>query len=250
MDADHFITSLNDYFGVKNFSDTSLNGLQVEGKKRVNKVATAVSANLQTIERAVLQQVDLLIVHHGLFWKNQEMIFQGSLKSKMRLLLDNEITLLAYHLPMDAHPQTGNNWKVAKDLQWERQEPFGEYGGSYIGVKGYFPKIAVGEFVKKLESYYEHAAFTALGGKKEITCAALVSGGAYKMVADAARQGVDCFITGNFDEPAWSIAHEEGIHFLALGHSSTEKVGPKALANYIMSTYGISCEFIDIFNPF
>lgn len=241
---------LEEYLNCGGISDHCTNGLQVEGGKVIKKAATAVSANLMTIEQACKERVDALIVHHGLFWKGDNYIIQGSLKKKLELLITNGISLLAYHLPLDAHREVGNNWKAASDLGWEKLSPFGLYNGREIGVKGSFSPMPVAAFMAELEAYYSHSATHVIGGKKEVTSAALVSGGAYKMLTDAAFAGVDCFITGNYDEPAWNIAKDEKINFFALGHSSTEKVGPKALAKYLEHTIDLPCQFIDIENPF
>lgn len=241
---------LEEYLNVSTILDCCPNGIQIEGKKGIGKIATAVSANLMTIEQAAKDNVDALIVHHGIFWKGDDYPIKGSLKKKIKILLENEISLLAYHLPLDMHQEIGNNWKAAKDLGWEELKPFGNYNGKAIGVKGEFKKISIDVFVSKIEDYYFHKATMACGGSKEVSSGALVSGGAYKMLFEAAEEGLDCFMTGNFDEPAWSIAHEQGINFFALGHSATERVGPKALAAYLEQTLQVACHFIDIKNPF
>ncbi len=250
MLLNEFSQKLNMYLASDLFKDCCPNGIQVEGKQKINKVATAVSANLHTIEAAVQEGVDALVVHHGIFWNRDPYPVIGAKRKKMHLLLQNQISLLAYHLPLDAHREVGNNWKAAYDLKWESLEPFGEFNGTEIGVKARFAKQPIESFISQLEAYYGHEAVKALGGKQTVESAALISGGAYKEIGAAAAAGVDCFITGNFDEPAWGAAHEEGIHFLALGHSATEKVGPQALAIYIREELGIACQFIDIENPF
>ncbi len=236
---------IDTYLNVDLFEDYCPNGLQVEGKSQVKKAATAVSANIQTIEAAVKEGVDALIVHHGLFWKGDTYPIVGAKKRKLQLLMEKGISLLAYHLPLDAHQVVGNNWKAASDMEWENLEPFGG-----IGVKGEFPEQPIKTFFEKLETYYGHKAARALGGEKSVSSAALISGGAYREISRAAKEGVDCFITGNFDEPAWGWAFEEKIHFLALGHSATEKVGPKALAHYLQKEMGLETHFIDVENPF
>ncbi|MCH9627964.1 MAG: GTP cyclohydrolase 1 type 2 [Chlamydiales bacterium] len=236
---------MDTYLKVDLFEDYGPNGLQVEGKSQIKKVATAVSANIQTIEAAVKKEVDALIVHHGLFWKGDALSIVGTKKQKLQLLLESGISLLAYHLPLDAHQVVGNNWKAARDLGWENLEPFGG-----IGVKGEFPEQSIEAFFEKLEVYYGHQAAKALGGEKSVRSAALISGGAYREIKAAAKEGVDCFITGNFDEPAWGWAFEEKIHFLALGHSATERVGPQALASYLQRELGLKAEFLDVVNPF
>lgn len=233
------------------FSDFCPNGLQIEGKNSIKKIGVAVSADLATLEKASELNVDALIVHHGLFWNQDPYPIVGNKRKKIEILLNRQISLLAYHLPLDAHQQVGNNWKVAIDLQWENLEPFGKYGsGPKIGVKGNFNACSIEEFVLKLEQYYGNKATCALGGKKRIQTAALISGGSYKSLKEAIQEGVDCFITGNFDEPAWSMAYEENIHFIAMGHTTTEKIGPKALGDYLCKEFGVECLYIDTLNPF
>ncbi len=241
---------LGDYLKVSTIKDYCPNGLQVEGKSEIKKIATAVSASMETFEQCVDQAIDALIVHHGLFWEKDPYQIVGSKRAKVELLLKRGISLFAYHLPLDAHQEVGNNWQAARDLGWENLEPFGDYYGTFIGVKGTFTERAIEKLVGEVESYYGHPAAIALGGKKRVASGALISGGAYKELAKAAAAGVDCFITGNFDEPAWSVAHEEHIHFLALGHSATEKVGPKALAKHISEKFGVPAQFLDTSNPF
>jgi dinuclear metal center YbgI/SA1388 family protein len=231
--------------------DSCPNGLQVEGSSNVKKMAAAVSASLETIEAAVASGVDLLLVHHGIFWDRDSRRVVGTLQRKLKLLLENNISLAAYHLPLDCHQGLGNNWKAARDLGWQGLEPFGNHNGMLIGVKGTFTEeMSIAQFLAQLESYYQHPVHKALGGKERVKTAALVSGGAYKFISEAAASGIDCFITGNFDEPAWHTAYEEKIHFLALGHSATERIGPMALGSHLAEQFDLAYEFIDTPNPF
>lgn len=232
------------------FRDYGPNGLQVEGALKISRVATAVSASLATLEAAIAAGFQALIVHHGMFWERDSYCITGSKRKKLKLMLDHGLSLLAYHLPLDAHHELGNNWKAALDLSWSDLEPFGAYQGNFLGVKGKFNPMPVELFKQQLEEYYGHEAHCALGGKELVSRAALVSGGAYKMLPLAVEEGVDCFITGNFDEPAWHQAYEEGVNFFALGHSATEKVGPKALAAHLSLHFGVDASFIDVPNPF
>jgi dinuclear metal center YbgI/SA1388 family protein len=241
---------LDELLKVDEFSDYCPNGLQVEGGHEVRKIGTAVSANLETIEAAVSKGIDCLITHHGFLWKGDSLRITSGKKKKIELLLKNRISLLSYHLPLDAHREVGNNWRAAEELGWKSLEPFGMFGGAPIGVKGVIEGIHRQEFQEKLEAYYGQPAHSALGGPETIASAALISGGAYRSILEAANQGIDCFITGNFDEPAWGWAFEEGINFFSCGHSATEKIGPRALASHIAEKFSIQSEFIDIFNPF
>lgn len=242
------IDYLRDLYDVPTISDYCPNGLQVEGKSTINKVATAVTASRATIEAAVAANADALVVHHGLFWKGDDPTIIGAMKGRLEPLFRYDISLFGYHLPMDAHPVIGNNWSAARDLGWEQLEPFGLFNGTPIGVRGTFAPVSREAFQKKIEAYYHHPATYALGGPEEVSKAALVSGGAYRSIKEAAEVGVDCFITGNFDEPAWHLAHEESINFYAMGHTATEKVGPRALAKQLAQL--VESEFLDLPNPF
>ncbi len=231
-------------------TDYAPNGLQVEGKGNVSRLATAVSASLETITAAVELGIDALIVHHGLFWQRDSYAIQGTKRRKLFLLLEHEINLFAYHLPLDMHVQLGNNWKAAQDLGWMDLQPFAYLNGGPIGVKGRIAPCKREELQLKLENYYGHSATCAWGGPDFIQTLGLVSGGAYKTITEAAKEGLDAFITGSFDEPVWYQAREEGINFFALGHSATERVGPMALAVHLEQVFHIPCSFIDIENPF
>lgn len=230
--------------------DYAPNGLQVEGKDDIKRMGTAVSASLATIEAAIDQKVEALIVHHGLFWQRDSYVIEGSKKKKLLLLLEHGISLFAYHLPLDMHPDLGNNWRAAKEMGWQELLPFSFMNGVPIGVKGKISPCSPEDFKKQLESYYQHPAACALGGKGAIQTVALVSGGAHKTIAEAAKEGIDAFITGSFDEPVWHQSKEEGIHFYALGHSATERVGPISLATHLEKELRIPCSFIEIPNPF
>lgn len=241
---------LDQLFSVQGVVDSCPNGLQCEGKREITHIATAVSASLATIEAAVKAKADALIVHHGLFWKNDSPVIEGTKRSKLKVLLDNDISLFAYHLPLDLHREIGNNWKAARDLGWSDCQPFGFFGGVPIGVKGRIANTDRAAFQETLQRYYSHAATTAYGGPQTIETVALISGGAYKSLSDAAKEGVDAFITGSFDEPVWHTAFEENINFYALGHSATERVGPIALAECLQQKLAVPCTFIDVDNPF
>jgi dinuclear metal center YbgI/SA1388 family protein len=234
----------------KTIPDYCNNGLQVEGRPQIKRLATAVSASLATIEAAVEHKADALLVHHGLFWTGDSYNITGTVRKKLLLLLKNDISLLAYHLPLDMNQEFGNNWKAAQDLGWTELRPFGFNKGLYLGVQGKFPKISREKFQHQLENYYQHPAHCAIGGKSEIESAALISGGAYKYITEASLEGLDCFITGNFDEPVWHQAYEERINFFSLGHSATEKIGPKALGKHLQEKFNLEYQFLDIPNPF
>lgn len=230
--------------------DYGPNGLQIEGRQKIKRIATGISADLKTIEAAVSYKADALIVHHGLFWSGDNPVITGSKREKIRLLLQNDISLLSYHLPLDIHREYGNNWKAAQELGWKDLKPFGMMKGIAIGVKGSVSNLSREKFQQQLEKYYKHPATCALGGKRKINTAALISGGAYKSIIEAAAEGIDCFVTGNFDEPVWHQAFEEKINFFALGHAATERIGPRALGEHLKQHFGVEHQFVDTQNPF
>lgn len=231
-------------------TDYCLNGLQVQGASEITRFATAVTASLATIQAAVDGGVQALIVHHGLFWNGDSYAITDRKRDKIKKLLDKEISLFAYHLPLDLHQQFGNNWKAARDLGWTELQPFGKYNNIPIGVKGKLPAMPREEFRQRLELYYQHPAYCALGGKEIIQTSALISGGAHKSIQEASSEKIDCFITGSFDEPIWHQAFEEQINFFALGHSATERVGPQAIGKHLQQHFNLEYQFIDLPNPF
>lgn len=241
---------LNTFLPSEGISDYCPNGLQVEGKKEIKKIATAVSASLETIYAAVQAEADALIVHHGIFWNKDSYCITGTKKEKIHLLLEKGISLFGYHLPLDVHREVGNNWRAAQEMGWEALEPFGLMNKVAIGVKGIIDPLSREQMQTRLEAYYHHPATIVFGGKAEIKTVALISGSAHRNLIDAANEGIDAFITGTYDEPVWPLAQEEGINFYALGHSATERVGPRSLAEHLKNQFGIPCEFIDIPNPF
>lgn len=232
------------------FSDFCPNGLQIEGGPAIYKIATAVTASQAVIESAVRENVQALLVHHGIFWNRDSFPIVGTKRNKIALLLKHNISLIAYHLPLDAHSIVGNNWKAAKDMGWKNLQPFLVVNGQALGVKGTFPETPVELFKQNLEKYYGHHAAAVIGGKSNVKSAALISGGAHRNLLDAVEAKVDCFITGSFDEPAWHQAHEERINFFAIGHHATETVGPMALGKHLQHELGIDNVYINENNPF
>ena len=250
VDRKKIISYIDDYLFCREFSDVCPNGLQIEGLETVKKMATAVSASEDTIDLAISKGIDLLVVHHGLFWKGDSFVITGAKRRKLKKLLSAGLNLAAYHLPLDAHSEVGNNWVAAKEMGWKNLQPFGEFNGSMIGVRGTIEETEVSKLRAILENYYDHPAHFAPGSGKLVKSCALISGGAHRSILEAAKCGVDCFITGSFDEPNWHDAKEWDIPFFALGHSATERVGPRSLAAHLEEKFGISCPFLDLPNPF
>jgi len=232
------------------FQDVTINGIQLQGKERIRHLAVAVTANLNTIQKAKSLKADCLLVHHGLFLKGKDIVINGSLKAMLKILIEHDITLIAYHLPLDAHHELGNNWPAARMLGLNDLEPFGRFQNSTIGVKGTLPPTSREEFKKRLERFYGHPAAHVFGGKKMIQSCAIISGGAHKSIVEAVQDEVDCFVTGTTDEPVWHIAHQDKINFYALGHAATETLGVQLLGEHLGEQFGLRVTYIQENNPF
>lgn len=241
---DDILLFLNQYLEIDSFKDFTPKGLHVEGREQVKRVVTGVSANSDLINAAVEQEADMVIVHHGLFWEKESPVLKGVLKGRVKRLLEHDISLLAYHLPLDAHPQIGNNAVAAARLGLQDIEEFGE-----IGLKGRINPQSVSEFIQKLSKIYESDPLTFAFGPEPIEQVALCSGGAQKLIADALETQVDAFITGEVSEPTMHLAKEGGLHFFSVGHHASERLGIQRLGEVVANTFKIEVRFIDIENP-
>jgi dinuclear metal center YbgI/SA1388 family protein len=239
------------------FEDYGPNGLQVPGAPQVDTVATGVSANLELFERAAAEKAQLLIVHHGLFWGTSPGPIDAALKRRLQILFDADIGLVAYHLPLDAHPELGNNALIAKALGATSLEPFALHHGESIGFIATLPGGSSGEttgtpaqdlFTRVRElTARDPLVFDA--GPPTIRRLAIVSGGGADYIADAIAAGADALLTGEPVERVMSTAREAGIHFIAAGHYATETFGVKALGEHIAQRFGVRHVFLDVPNP-
>ena len=240
---------LNTYLRIDDFKDYSSNGLQVEGKNEIRKIVTGVSANVELFEKAIKLNADAIIVHHGIIWDSERPVYQGSYKKRIKLLLENDINLYGFHLPLDAHKEVGNNARLIQILGLKNIEPFGEYNGQFIGFKGEYKlkqADAVFDLVKK--EINANAIIFPYGPDK-INTIGVVSGGAQKEVKQAVLQGLDLYLTGEVSEYILHYVKEEGIHFIAAGHYATERFGILALGKHIKEKFDLDVEFVDIPNP-
>jgi len=229
--------------------DVCPNGLQVDNTGPLSKIATAVTVTHETITKAADIGAEALIVHHGLFRTNNTTIIVDGLYKKMKLLIECNIALVCYHLPLDAHHELGNNWRAARDLGLTKLEEFCVLNNTAIGAIGEIPSTHALDFQQKLETYYGNTA-QAVITRDPIRRVAIVSGNSNKFFKMAITAGADCFVSGTIDEPVWDLAHEEQVTFFALGHNKTETVGVKALAEYITNHLKIPATFISTNNPY
>ncbi len=246
-ELEHF---LNDLLSSHEFSDYGPNGLQIEGKAKVEKVSFAVSATIDSITRAIEEKSDALIVHHGVFWNYQgAKALVGPHGRRVIDLVKNEISLFAYHLPLDAHLKYGNAAFIAKELSLEKILPFGNYKGMPLGLKGNFPsKTKTNELEKKLEKLFNRK-ITVAKGKETLESIGIITGGANNDWVLAKQEGLDSYLTGEISEYNWHDAIEAGISYFACGHHASERGGVLSLKKLIEKKYSLETVFHDSDNP-
>ena len=236
LDAELAIDSIPDYPG-------AINGLQIEGKGDVAKVGAAVDASLPVIEKAVAANVDLLLVHHGLFW-NGAKPFTGALYRKLKAAIESGMALYSAHIPLDVHPGWGNNARLVEALGLESVEPFFDWKGIALGLRGRFAGSR-DDLAEALAKAVEGRVHVCPGGGEAAGTVGVITGGAGSEVQAVADSGIDSFITG--EGPHWSfpLAEELGLNVLYGGHYATETFGVKALAGDLAERFGVTWEFLD-----
>lgn len=232
------------------YSDYCPNGLQVEGRAEVRSVISGVTASQALIEAAVEAEADALLVHHGYFWKGEDARITGMKRRRLERLLGSGISLLAYHLPLDAHPELGNNAQLAQQLGFTTQGSFGNDGGLQLGRHGELAQPLSGTaLADHLQACLGRAPQYIAGARDLICRVGWCTGAAQSYIEAAVEQGLDAFISGEISEPTVHVARECGIHYFAAGHHATERYGVRALGERLASHFGITHRFIDIDNP-
>jgi dinuclear metal center YbgI/SA1388 family protein len=233
------------------FEDYGPNGLQVPGKEEVSRVATGVSANLELISAAVDSGADLVLTHHGLLWGSGLAPLSIPTAARLRALLCAEVSLAAYHLPLDAHPEIGNNALLREALGLEPDgRAFGEAMGSAVGAVGRCSDpIDVEELGRRLTLAVGQEPLIFDSGPDRISTVGIVTGGGSFAVHEAGQLGLDALVTGEPSEPVMGEAREYGVHFLAGGHYATETFGIRRLGELVAERFSIQHEFVDIPNP-
>lgn len=242
---DEIVGFANDYLDLVSYPDYGPMGLQVVGAEHVTKVACGVSASLELFRRAAESGAQLLLVHHGLFWDRDSRVVDRTLRARLEALFASDLSLVAYHLALDAHPQVGNNVLLCRALGIEPARRF-------VGI-GYGGPLAepctVEELAARVERELGRAPLLLGDGPERIEQAAVCSGGAARYLADAVAEGYGCYVTGEPAEPSLMAAREAGVHFVAAGHYATETLGVQALAARLAERFGLEWEFIDLPNP-
>lgn len=227
-------------------ADSSLNGLQVEGCRETGRVTLAVDACEQSIRRAIRDRSGLLIVHHGLFWGAPEPV-TGIMARRLRLLLENGVSLYASHLPLDCHPELGNNARLAEELGIAEKSAFGDYHGIRIGFMGDLPRpMARKSLAAKIRRITASGVNTWPFGPASIRKTGIVSGGGAFLVQAAALEGCQALLTGETSHSSYHAAREHGINLFCAGHYATETFGVKAVGKLLRSELGLQASFADI----
>lgn len=242
----------DDLLKPENFKDYCPNGLQVEGSENIHKIAFAVSATKDSIKQAITLGADTLVVHHGLFWHfHGARTLTGHFAKRIFPLVQHNINLFAYHLPLDAHPKVGNAATLGRLIGCHQQNAFGDYQGSPTGIEGLLEQpISARALSQKLQSVLNHPVILASPDDQQmIESIGIITGGANSDWVLAQQAGLDAYITGEISEHDWHESQENGIHMFAGGHHATEKFGIQALMQNTQKQFSLECVFIDSNNP-
>ncbi|MBT5499679.1 MAG: Nif3-like dinuclear metal center hexameric protein [Thiotrichales bacterium] len=233
----------NNFLNVKNFKDYGPNGLQIEGSETINKIVSGVSANLDLIECAIEEKADAIFVHHGIFWENESNLITGAKRKKIALLINNNINLFGYHLPLDDHPEVGNNIELGRILGIKKMKPVED---SYLW-QGEL-KTDLKSFLSIVERELGRAPQVFGEMKESINKIAWCTGGAQGFIDEAISLKVDLYLSGEVSERTPAAAKESGIAFISAGHHATERYGVQALCNHLCSKFKLQHQYVEVEN--
>jgi dinuclear metal center YbgI/SA1388 family protein len=238
---------LAQYLEVAKFRDYCPNGLQVEGRASVERVVTGVTASIALLEAAIEARADALLVHHGYFWRGEDARIVGTRRRRIGLLVGSDVNLFAFHLPLDAHAEVGNNVQLARVLGFPIAGRFGE---QEIGMYGELnDTVTFASMAGQIEERLQRTPLVIGKGTRPIRRVAWCTGAAQGYLEDAVRLGADLYVTGEVSEQTVHLARETGVAFIAAGHHATERYGVQALGEHLADRFGIEHRFIDIDNP-
>lgn len=247
MHRDELENHLNQLLDITRFHDYCPNGLQVEGRGDIQTIISGVTASLDLLQAAIAARADAILVHHGYFWRGEDMRITGMKSRRIALLLNQQINLFAYHLPLDAHPHLGNNALLGKKLGLIETGRFGE---QEVGIVGELPQpVTLNVFSHKISRTLLRKPMIIGNPEKPVRQIAWCTGAAQSYFELAIQQGVDVYLTGEISEQYVHIARESGVAFIAAGHHATERYGVQAVGDHIAQKFGIRHQFIDIENP-
>lgn len=235
---------------VADYQDYAPNGLQVEGRVEVRSIVSGVTASQALIDAAIEREADLLLVHHGYFWKGESPTITGMKQRRIKALLDHGISLLAYHLPLDGHAELGNNTQLGRLLDISVEGRFGHGPDGGIAMYGSLTsEVSAQALAALVNERLGRESLLIEGGEHPIRRVGWCSGGAEGYIEQAAALGLDAYISGEISEPTVHIAREMGIHYIAAGHHATERYGVMALGNHLADHFTLENQFVDIPNP-
>ncbi|MFG6490150.1 Nif3-like dinuclear metal center hexameric protein [Roseateles sp. BYS78W] len=237
---------LNQWLEPSRFKDYGPNGLQVEGRAEVNRLVCGVTASLALIDAAIDAGADAILVHHGLFWRGQDGRVTGWMKQRLARLIQHDINLFAYHLPLDAHPELGNNAQLGKRLGWAADGRFGEQD---LGFTAAVEPTTLEAVNTQLRGLTGREVTSVAGDGRPLRRVAWCSGGAQGYFESAIAAGADVFVTGEISEPQAHYARETGVAFIAAGHHATERYGVQGVGERVAAELGLDYRFIDVPNP-
>ncbi len=242
---------LNEKLQPQQIKDYCPNGLQVEGTAEVKRIVTGVTASQALINKAVELKADALLVHHGFFWKGEQEAIRGMKGKRIRTLIKNDINLLGYHLPLDIHPELGNNAKLAELLEIDVEGGLEGHPQSVAMFGRLKTPMTGSEFAAKIDQVLNRKPLHIApeNADKMIETVGWCTGGGQDYIELAAAQGIDAFISGEISERTTYSAREQDIHYFAAGHHATERYGVKVLGEWLAKEHGLDVEFIDIDNP-
>lgn len=246
MRRDLLLSEIDTYLDCARFTDYGPNGLQVEGREEVRRIVTGVTASVALIERAIALRADALLVHHGYFWRGEDPRIVRQKRKRLGLLLAADLNLFAYHLPLDAHAEVGNNVMLARRLGWSVE---GRFGKQQLGCLGHAAQNTVGELAQAVARGLGRTPLVVGEADAPVGLLAWCTGGAQDWIEEAWAAGARTYVSGEISEPTAHFAREMGITYLACGHHATERDGIRALGDYLAANYGLDHVFIDLDNP-
>jgi dinuclear metal center YbgI/SA1388 family protein len=247
---DEIIAYLDELLDSRAFEDYGPNGLQVVGAAEVETVVTGVSAHLELFERAAGEGAQMVLCHHGMLWHKQPLQVDAQRRARLEALFAADMSLAAYHLPLDAHPEVGNNALICERLGLDVGKPFGAHGGRPIGFLGHAAEpLARADLIERCRAAFDREPLAFEHGPDQVRTVAVMSGGAASSLQEAADLGADAFVTGEPSEPALADSRERGITFIAGGHWATETFGVRRLGDLLADRFGVQHRFVAVPNP-
>lgn len=247
---DEIVAHLDELLDAGGWEDYGPNGLQVAGADEVGKVVTGVSAHRELFARAAAAGAQMVLCHHGIFWRSTPQVVGEQMRGRLKALFDADLSLVAYHLPLDAHPELGNNALICDGLGLRRGERFGQAAGRPIGFVGVASDpLGLDGLAGRCRELFGRDPLVLSGGPEAVRTVGVVSGGGGDMLAEAAALGLDALVTGEPEEPSMADAAELGVSLLACGHYATETAGIRRLGEVVADRFGVEHEFIEVPNP-